>query len=107
MGFASWSVAFEDRAGGLELGQKNWIVYEVYEAFEDHEVGKVILISSINSETSPSCRFVDQKYMIAIVGLKSKPMIWILIFGTRVEFIFEIFLLKIMFETKARDLYFH
>ena len=49
-------------------------VAKVYEAFEDQEVGKVILISSTNSGTSPSCRFVDQKYMIAIVGLKSKPM---------------------------------
>ena len=49
-------------------------VAKVYEAFEGHEVGKVISISSKNSEKSPSCRFVDEKYMIAIVGLKSKPV---------------------------------
>ena len=49
-------------------------VAKVYDAFTGHEVGKVILISSKNSELSPSCRFVDQNYMIAIVGLKSKPV---------------------------------
>ena len=49
-------------------------VAKVYEAFEGHDVGKVILISSRNSEMSSSCRFVDQKYVIAIVGLKSKPV---------------------------------
>ena len=49
-------------------------VAKVYEAFEGHEVGKVILISSTNSETSPFYRFADQKYMVVIVGLKSKPV---------------------------------
>ena len=48
---------------------------KVYEAYEGHEVGKKILILSTNSETSPSCRLVDQKYMIVILGLKSKPVI--------------------------------
>ena len=49
-------------------------VAKVFEAFEGHEVGKVILISSTNSETSSSCRVLDQNYMIAIAGLKSKPV---------------------------------
>ena len=49
-------------------------VVKVYKAFEGHETGKVILMSSANSETSPSCRFVNQEYMIAIVGLKSKSV---------------------------------
>ena len=47
---------------------------KVYEAFEGHEVGKNILMLPTNSETSPSCRLLDQKYMIVILGLKSKPV---------------------------------
>ena len=49
-------------------------VVKVFEVFEGHEVGKVNLISSTNSEKSPSCRLVDKKYMIAIADLKSKPV---------------------------------
>ena len=57
-------------------GSKRSVLYvaKVFEAFDGHEVGKVILISSINSEKSLSCQFVDQKYMIATVGLNSKPV---------------------------------
>ena len=74
-------------------------VAKVYKAFEGHKVGKVILISSKKSETSPSCRFVDQKYMIAINGLKSKPVTWIFRFGTRIEFSFRNF----SFENHAQN----
>ena len=41
-------------------------VAKIYEVFDGHEVGKVILISSTNLVMSSSCRFVDQKYIIAI-----------------------------------------
>ena len=42
-------------------------VVKVFEAFEGHKIGRVILISSANSEMSPPSQFTDEKYLIAIV----------------------------------------
>ena len=67
---------------------------KVFEAFEGYEVGKVILISSSNLETSPWLK----TYMLAIVVLKSKLVTWYSHSAGESSF-----LLEIMVETKTRD----